>query len=145
MSDQLTGNRTAGRLPAANASSNPRRISAAVQNRADTNYVILYTVINREGQPLTQAAMISKNFGVNAAMGSQCVNVRQDGFAKIASEAPALGVHRIETRDQIVPRFRQAIGSKQTKTLFEPTAAQPRTNAVSACLRSQGVGCACRD
>jgi hypothetical protein len=34
--------------------------------------------------------MISKNFGVNAAMGSQCVNVRQDGFAKIASEAGRL-------------------------------------------------------
>ena len=125
MSDQLTGNRTAGRLPAANASSNPRRISAAVQNRADTNYVILYTVINREGQPLTQAAMISKNFGVNAAMGSQCVNVRQDGFAKIASEARRLAFIESKPGDQIVP--------------------QPRTNAVSARLRSQGVGCACRD
>ena len=34
--------------------------------------------------------MISKNFGVNAAMGSQCVNVLQDGFAKIASETGRL-------------------------------------------------------
>jgi len=34
--------------------------------------------------------MISENFGVNAAMGSQCVNVRQDGLAKIASEAGRL-------------------------------------------------------
>ena len=80
--DQLPGKSTAGRLSAANASSNPRRISAAVQNRTDTNYVSLYTVINRKGKALTQAAMISKNFAVNAAMGSQCVNVRQDGFAK---------------------------------------------------------------
>ena len=86
----LTGKRTAERLSAANASSNPRRISAAVQNRTDTNYVTLYTVINRKGKALTQAAMISKDFGVNAAMGSQCVNVRQDGFAKIASEAGRL-------------------------------------------------------
>jgi len=39
-----------------------------------------------------QAAMISKNFGVNAAMGSQCVNVCQDGFAKIASEAGRLAL-----------------------------------------------------
>jgi homogentisate 1,2-dioxygenase len=77
---------TRGRLSAANASSNPRRISTAVQNRTDTNYVTLYTVINRKGKALTQAAMIFKNFGVNAAMGSQCVNVRQDGFAKIASK-----------------------------------------------------------
>ena len=88
--DRLTGKSTAGRLSAANASSNPRRISAAVQNRTDTNYVTLYTVINRKGKALTQAAMISKNFGVNAAMDSQCVNVRQDGFAKIASEAGRL-------------------------------------------------------
>jgi hypothetical protein len=34
--------------------------------------------------------MISKNFGVNAAMRSQCVNVRQDGFAKIASKTGRL-------------------------------------------------------
>jgi hypothetical protein len=53
-------------------------------------YVTLYTVINRKGKTLTQAAMISKNLGVNAAMGSQCVNVRQDRFAKIASEAGRL-------------------------------------------------------
>ena len=90
ISDRLTGKSAAGRLPAANASSNPRRISAAVQNRADTNDVSVYTVINRKGKAFTQAAMISKNFGVNAAMGSQCVNVRQDGFAKIASEARRL-------------------------------------------------------
>jgi hypothetical protein len=77
-------------LSAANASFDPRRISAAVQNRTDTDYVTLYTVINRKGKAPTQAAMISKNFDVNAAMGSQCVNVRQDGFAKIASEAGPL-------------------------------------------------------
>jgi len=34
--------------------------------------------------------MISKNFGVNAAMGSLCVNVRQDGFVKIASKTGRL-------------------------------------------------------
>ena len=28
--------------------------------------------------------------GANAAMGSQCINVRQDGFAKIASKAERL-------------------------------------------------------
>lgn len=84
---RLTEKNTAGRLSAANASSSPRRISAAVQDGTDTNYVTLYTVINRKGKALTEAAMISKNFGVNAAMGSQGVNVRQNGFAEIASEA----------------------------------------------------------
>ena len=34
--------------------------------------------------------MISKNFGVNAAMDYQCVNVPEDGFAKIASETGRL-------------------------------------------------------
>ena len=34
--------------------------------------------------------MIFKNFGMNAAMGAQCVNVRQDGFTKIPSEAGRL-------------------------------------------------------
>ena len=87
---RLTEKSTAGRLSAANASSNPRRISAAVQNRADTNYVALYTVINRKGKALTQAAMISKNFGVNAAYDSQCVNIPQDRFAKIASKTGRL-------------------------------------------------------
>ena len=82
--------RNENNLWAANSPSNPRRISAAVKNRTDTNYVTLYTVINRKGKALTQAAMISKNFGVNAAMRSQCVNVRQDGFAKIASKTGRL-------------------------------------------------------
>jgi hypothetical protein len=45
-------------------------MSAAVQNRADTNYVSFYTVINRKGKAFTQTAMISKNFGLNAAMDS---------------------------------------------------------------------------
>jgi hypothetical protein len=79
-----------GHLSAANASSNPRRISATVQNRADTNYVSLDTVINRKGKAFTQPAMVSKNFGMNAAVDSQGVNVSQDGFAKIASEAGRL-------------------------------------------------------
>ena len=90
VSGRKQGRRRGGRLSAVNASSNPRRISAAVQNRTDTNHVTLYAVINRKGKALTQAAMISKNFGVNAAMGSQCVNVRQDGFAKIASKTGRL-------------------------------------------------------
>jgi hypothetical protein len=34
--------------------------------------------------------MISKNFGMNATVGSQCVNVRQDGFAKITAETGRL-------------------------------------------------------
>src|SRR6266567_3778707 len=74
-----------GHLSAANSSSNPRRIFATVQNRADTYHVSLYTVINRKGKAFTQAAMISKNFGMNAAVDSQGVNVSQDGFSKIAS------------------------------------------------------------
>jgi hypothetical protein len=65
-------------------------MSAAVQNRADTNYVSLYTVINRKGKAFTQAAMVSKNFGMNTTEDSQCVNVPEDGFAKIASEAGRL-------------------------------------------------------
>jgi len=74
-------------LSAANSPSNPRRISAAVKNRTDTNYVTLYTAINRKGKALTQAAMISKNFGVNAAM------QRENSF-----QDRALAVHRSETR-----------------------------------------------
>ncbi len=34
--------------------------------------------------------MISKNFGMNAAVDSQGVNVSQDGFSKIASETGRL-------------------------------------------------------
>ena len=79
-----------GQLSAANSPSNPERISAAVQNRADTNYVRLHTVINRKGEAVTQTAMISENFGVNATVDGQCVNVPQDGFAKIASETGRL-------------------------------------------------------
>jgi hypothetical protein len=90
ISDRLAVKSTAGRLSAANASSNPRRISATVQNRTDTNYVTLYTVINRKGKAPTQAAMISKNFGVNAAYDSQCVNIAQDRFAKITSKTKRL-------------------------------------------------------
>ena len=75
---------------AANSSSNPRRISAAVENRADTNYVSFDTVINRKGKAFTQAAMISENFRMNATLDSQCVNVPKDGFAKIASETGRL-------------------------------------------------------
>jgi hypothetical protein len=80
--------RNENNLSAANSQSNPRRISAAVKNRTDTKYVTLYTVINRKGKALTQAAMISKNFGVNAAM------QRENSF-----QDRALAVHRSETRD----------------------------------------------
>ena len=80
----------AGSLSAVNASSNPRRISAAVQNRTDTNYVTFYAVINRKGKAFTQAATISKNFGMNATVDNQCVNVPENGFAKIASETGSL-------------------------------------------------------
>ena len=73
-----------------NSPSNPGRISAAVQNRADTNYVRLHTVINRKGEAFTQTAMISENFDVNATVDGQCVNVRQDRFAKIGSETGRL-------------------------------------------------------
>jgi hypothetical protein len=90
ISDRLTENPRRGILLAANSSSNPRRISATVQNRAYTNCVSLYTIINRKGKAFTQAAMISKNFGMNAAVDSQGVNVLQDGFAKIASETGRL-------------------------------------------------------
>ena len=85
-----SGRRNENNLSAANSSSNPRRISAAVQNRADTNYVSVYTVIYRKGKAFTQAAMISKDFGVNAAMDRQCVNVPKDGFPKITSETECL-------------------------------------------------------
>jgi hypothetical protein len=77
-------------LSAANSSSNPRRISAAVQNRADTNCVSFDTVINRKGKAFTQAAMISKNFGMNATVDGQCVNVPDNRFAKITPETGRL-------------------------------------------------------
>src|SRR4029077_230005 len=88
---------------------------AAVQNRTDTNYVTLYTVINRKGKALTQGAMISKNFSVNAAQGSQCVNVRQDGLTKIASEAGRLELIESKPGDQIVPRFRQDLDPHEVR------------------------------
>ena len=34
--------------------------------------------------------MISKNFGVNAAYDSECVNIAQDRFAKITSKTKRL-------------------------------------------------------
>ena len=34
--------------------------------------------------------MIPKNFGMNSTVDSQCVNVSEDGFAKIASETGRL-------------------------------------------------------
>ena len=40
--------------------------------------------------PLAQAAMISKNFRMNAPVDCQCVNVPEDGFAKITSETGRL-------------------------------------------------------
>ena len=63
--------RKLGQLWATNASSNPRRISAAVQNCADANHIRLDPIINRKRKPFTQTAVISENFWVNAAVDDQ--------------------------------------------------------------------------
>ena len=87
----------AGSLSAVNASSNPRRISAAVQNRTDTNYVTFYAVINRKGKACTQAAMIQKLWHERHRRQPmrQCPRkwIRENSFRD-----RELGVHRIETR-----------------------------------------------
>jgi hypothetical protein len=54
---------------AANSTSDPGRVSPAVENRADANCVRLDTVINRKREAFTQAAVISENFGVNTTLG----------------------------------------------------------------------------
>src|SRR5438094_3636540 len=89
-----SGRRNENNLSAANSSSNPRRISAAVQNRADTNYLRFYTVIDRKGKALTQCAMISKNFGVNAAYDSQMRKHRSGSIRENSFQDRAIGVHR---------------------------------------------------
>ena len=126
-----SGRRNENNLSAANSSSNPRRISAAVQNRADTNYLRFYTVIDRKGKALTQCAMISKNFGVNAAYDSQCVNIGQDRFAKIASKTGRLVFIEAKSGDQILLRFRQDLDPHEVRRRISAFAFSQSTNFVS--------------
>ncbi len=63
---------------AANSMSDPRRVFPAVENRPDTNHVLLDTVINRKRKAFTQAAVISENLGVNATLGRQGVSIVQE-------------------------------------------------------------------
>ncbi len=55
-------------LHVANSALDPGRISTAVQNRANTDYVRLDAVINRNGETFTQTAVISENLGVNTTV-----------------------------------------------------------------------------
>src|SRR5438034_2990530 len=126
-----SGRRNENNLSAANSSSNPRRISAAVQNRADTNYLRFYTVIDRKGKALTQCAMISKNFGVNAAYDSQCVNIGQDRFAKIASKTGRLVFIEAKSGDQILLRFRQDLDPHEVRRRISAFAFSHSTNFAS--------------
>src|SRR5438445_7065828 len=54
--------------PTSKPSPAPGGTSAAVKNRAHTNYIRLDAIINRERKSLAQTAMISQSFGVNAAV-----------------------------------------------------------------------------
>ena len=63
---------------AANSMSDPRRVFPAVENRPDTNHVLLDTVINRKRKAFAQAAVISENLGVNTTLSRQGVNIVQE-------------------------------------------------------------------
>src|SRR5438477_11945149 len=58
-------------LGAANSPPNPRRASAAIQDRENANNVRLDAIINRKGKKFTQTPMISKQLRVNAALNAQ--------------------------------------------------------------------------
>jgi len=59
----------------AKLSPKPRWFSATVQDRADAYDLGFDAIINRDGKPFTQAAMIAECFRVNSAMTRQQVDV----------------------------------------------------------------------
>ena len=77
-------------VTAANSSPDPGRVSTAVENRADTDYIRFDTVINRKGKVFSQTAVISENFRVNTTLNGQGVDILQDRLAKVFSETAAL-------------------------------------------------------
>ena len=86
-------------LTTANSSPDPGWVSAAIQDRADTDYICLDAVINREGKAFTETAVISENSGMNTTVNGQRVDIFEDRLAKIAAETPSLSLIKLKSRE----------------------------------------------
>jgi len=93
----------------------PGRISATVENRANPNDITFHAIVNCERKALTQAALVSENFGMNTSVGCQCVHILQKRVSKIVSQASYFAFVKTTAGDQILPRFRQDLDSHEVR------------------------------
>ncbi len=87
---ELSTVRQSDRLAAHQSSSYPTRVPPAIEDSKNHNRVFDEAVIDSEGKPLREQAVVSKNHLVDASEVCQGVNVGIEGVEEIRSEAGRL-------------------------------------------------------